>query len=54
MTCTRPAAAEGEVELSVVVPLYNDDSNVEPLCETIHAALSTTGRAYEVLRVATI
>jgi glycosyltransferase involved in cell wall biosynthesis len=36
-------------ELSVVIPLYNEAENVEPLYAELSAALAATGRSYEVL-----
>jgi glycosyltransferase involved in cell wall biosynthesis len=38
-------------ELTVVVPLYNEEDNVGPLCEAIHAALGGQERTYEVVLV---
>ena len=36
-------------ELSIVIPLYNEAENVEPLYAELSAALADTGRSYEVL-----
>jgi glycosyltransferase involved in cell wall biosynthesis len=38
-------------ELSIVIPLYNEAENVEPLYAELSAALAETGRSYEVLIV---
>jgi glycosyltransferase involved in cell wall biosynthesis len=38
-------------ELTVVIPLYNEAENVEPLYAELSAALADTGRSYEVLVV---
>ena len=38
-------------EVSVVVPLYNEADNVEPLCHDIREALDPAGLDYEVLLV---
>jgi glycosyltransferase involved in cell wall biosynthesis len=38
-------------EISVVVPVYNEEESVPPLCERIHESLSILGKAYEVLLV---
>jgi glycosyltransferase involved in cell wall biosynthesis len=38
-------------ELSIVIPLYNEAENVEPLYAELSAALAKTGRSYEVLIV---
>jgi glycosyltransferase involved in cell wall biosynthesis len=40
-----------EIELSVIVPLYNEEANVRPLADAIRAALGPTGIRYEVLLV---
>jgi glycosyltransferase involved in cell wall biosynthesis len=42
---------QGEPELSVVVPLHNEEGNAGPLCEALHAALDPLGRPYEALLV---
>ena len=38
-------------ELSIVIPLYNEAENVEPLYAELSAALADTGRSYEVVIV---
>ena len=38
-------------ELSVVIPLYNEVKNVDPLYDELSAALGGTGRSYEVIVV---
>jgi glycosyltransferase involved in cell wall biosynthesis len=45
----KPGAAMPD--LSVVVPVFNEEENVAQLCEAIHAAVSVLGRSYEVLLV---
>ncbi len=42
---------DNRVNLSVVVPVYNEAENVKLLCEKLHAALSKTGRSYEILLI---
>jgi len=37
--------------ISVVVPVYNEEQNLEPLMDRLEAALRRTGRAYEVVFV---
>ncbi len=37
--------------LSVVVPVFNEEDNVQHLCEAIHAALGKLDRTYEVVLV---
>ena len=38
-------------DLSIVVPLYNEEANVEPLCDEVRAAADRLGREYEVVLV---
>ena len=38
-------------ELSIVIPLYNEAENIEPLYAELSAALAEVGRAYEVIIV---
>jgi len=48
----RPAASDsGSPELSIIVPLYNEEANVRPLWDTIERAMAPTGLDYEVLLV---
>ncbi|MHC4914135.1 MAG: glycosyltransferase family 2 protein [Planctomycetota bacterium] len=42
---------ETELDLSVVVPVYNEAECVGPLCEALYAALPATGRSFEVILV---
>ena len=42
---------QSEPELSVVVPLHNEEGNAGPLCEAILAALDPLDRPYEVILV---
>ncbi len=37
--------------LSIIIPLYNEEENVEPLYRSIKAALLTMGRPYEIICV---
>lgn len=39
------------MDISVVVPVYNEKENVAPLGEALHSALSTLGRSYEAVLV---
>jgi len=39
------------LDLSIVVPVYNEQESVELLCEQIHAALEKMGRPYETILV---
>lgn len=38
-------------DLSVVIPLYNEADNAEPLCRRLHEALSGLGCSYEIVLV---
>ena len=38
-------------ELSIVVPVYNEEESVRPLCEALHATLSGLDTSYEILIV---
>ena len=37
--------------LSVVVPFFDEEDNVQPLYEAIHRAVTPMGRSYEVIFV---
>ena len=39
------------MELSIVIPVYNEEENVEPLIGEIEVALSALGKSYEVVVV---
>src|SRR5919106_1465302 len=39
------------MQLSVVIPVYNEEENVEPLIQEINAALEPLGKQYEVVFV---
>lgn len=39
------------VELSVVLPVYNEEKNIRPLFERLEAALKKIGRSYEIIAV---
>ena len=40
-----------EIALSVVIPLYNEEGNVAPLCDALLAALAPTGLGFEIILV---
>jgi len=48
MNAVPPEAAP---DVSVVVPVFNEQESVEPLCAALHAVLSGLGRAYEIVLV---
>ncbi|HXG50751.1 MAG TPA: glycosyltransferase family 2 protein [candidate division Zixibacteria bacterium] len=39
------------MDLSVVIPVYNEEENVEPLIREIHAAVAPLGKRYEIVVV---
>ena len=39
------------MDLSIVIPLYNEEENVEPLYEQLRAALDGVGQEYEIIIV---
>lgn len=39
------------MDISVIVPVFNEVENVERLCAKLHAALSRMGRTYEIILV---
>lgn len=43
--------AKEAIELSVVIPVYNEADNIEPLCRELAGVLETLGKSYEVLIV---
>src|SRR5690606_27223287 len=40
-----------KLELSIIVPVFNEEDNVAPLCQAISSALDALGLPYEVLLV---
>ncbi len=44
-------AIERAIELSIVVPIYNEVENIGPLIEQLTEALEGSGRSYEILAV---
>ena len=43
--------APAELDLSVVIPLYNEEDNVAPLCDALLGALVPMGRSFEIILV---
>ena len=39
------------MELSIVIPVYNEEENVEPLIQEINAAVRPLGKPYEIVVV---
>lgn len=46
-----PISGENAMDLSVVVPVFNEEESVEALCRQLHTALSGVGRSYEIILV---
>jgi glycosyltransferase involved in cell wall biosynthesis len=40
-----------KVEISIVIPVYNEEASIEPLIDEIRAALDCTGKNYEIVVV---
>ncbi|EBU7498298.1 glycosyltransferase, partial [Salmonella enterica subsp. enterica serovar Typhi] len=45
------AASAGEIELSIVIPLHNEEDNVAPLVERVCDALKDFGKPWELIIV---
>src|SRR3954468_4657515 len=45
------ASRSEEMEVSVVIPVYNEEASLEPLFHEIRAALDPIGRSYEIVIV---
>jgi glycosyltransferase involved in cell wall biosynthesis len=37
------------MDLSIIIPVYNEEENIDPLYEELHAVLSSLGRRHEIL-----
>ncbi len=46
-----PSPDEATVDLTIAVPVYNEEGNVEALCEEILATLRTLGKTFEIIFV---
>ncbi len=51
MRTDRPTPVTNAPELSIVIPLYNEEENVEPLLEELAGALRAVGRSFEIVCV---
>ncbi|MCX7625560.1 MAG: glycosyltransferase family 2 protein [Candidatus Sumerlaeaceae bacterium] len=45
------AVVESSIELTVVVPCYNEEENIEPLLIELETALRATGKTFEIIYV---
>jgi glycosyltransferase involved in cell wall biosynthesis len=43
--------SQAELDVSVVIPVFNEQDSVEPLLQALHESLSKLGRSYEILLV---
>jgi glycosyltransferase involved in cell wall biosynthesis len=48
---TYPSNSENNMEISVVVPVYNEASNIEPLVMHLLESLKSMGRSFEIIIV---
>ena len=39
------------MELSIVIPVYNEEENVEPLIGEVEGVLAAAGKTYEIIAV---
>ena len=51
MTIQPEVISRPELELSVVIPIYNEEGNIEKLYEELTAALEAIGRDYEIVAI---
>ncbi len=50
-TIGEPVVASGELDLSVLIPVYNEAASIRPLCDELEAVLSRTDLRYELIFV---
>src|SRR5512138_2389107 len=48
---SRRSAKETPVDVSIVVPIYNEEENIQALYEKVTRALEASGLAYELILV---
>jgi glycosyltransferase involved in cell wall biosynthesis len=46
-----PADSENPIYVSIVIPMFNEEDNVGPLCAALTPALAQLGRPYEVILI---
>lgn len=45
------ATSTAQIDLSVVVPVYNEHDSIEPLCRSLHAVVGGLGRPSEIILI---
>ncbi|MCL4417313.1 MAG: glycosyltransferase, partial [Actinobacteria bacterium] len=50
-TKTANSPSGNKIEISIVIPVYNEEDNVWPLYDNLEPVLSKLGRNYEVILV---
>src|SRR5689334_12957642 len=48
---TRSAIAPGPLDITVVLPVFDEEPTLLPLAEALHRELAPSGRSYEILFV---
>jgi dolichol-phosphate mannosyltransferase len=51
MAADQPIAVSGAEGISVVIPFYNEEPNIEPLCERLIPVLERIARPFEIVLV---
>jgi len=49
---SSPSSSENNPEISVIVPVYNEEPNIEPLVMRLLDSLKSMGRGFEIILAA--
>ena len=49
---SSPSSSENNPEISVIVPVYNEEPNIEPLAMRLLESLKSMGRGFEIILAA--
>ncbi|MBW1925848.1 MAG: hypothetical protein JRI35_01415 [Deltaproteobacteria bacterium] len=49
---SSPSSSENNPEISVIVPVYNEEPNIEPLVMRLLESLKSMGRGFEIILAA--